>query len=402
MIPNIKLTRRSLMGAMAAGTMLAAMPVVTPAMAQDVKPVTIGLITTLSTPAGYIGEDIRDAFNLAIKEDGGKLGGVPVTLKIEDDALKPAKGRQIVDKMLGEGIKLYTGINFSNVLEAVLPSVLKAKAFYVSNNPGPSNFAGEKCNPNYFVASYQNDSFHEAAGLAANELGFKKMVILAPNYQAGRDALKGFKRTYKGKIVGEIYTKLDQTDFSVELARIKSLAPDAIYQFHPGGAGINFAKQYANSGLEGSIPMIIPSFSMDARMISATGNAAEGVYASALWTTETDNPASKAFVAAFRKDYGRDPTIYAAQAYDTAHLIGAGLKAVGGDLSKEDDFRSALRKADFTSIRGNFKMGHNNHPIHDYYLTRFEKNADGKIVQKIVKKVASNYADAYASKCAMK
>ncbi|MFJ6325161.1 MULTISPECIES: ABC transporter substrate-binding protein [unclassified Rhizobium] len=395
---SLKWTRRSLMGVVAAGAVVAAFPV----LAQDPQPVTIGLITTLSTPAGYIGEDIRDAFNLALKEEGGKLGGVPVTLKIEDDALKPANGKQIVDKMLGENIKLYTGVNFSNVLAAVLPSVLTAKAFYVSNNPGPSTFAGEKCSPNYFVASYQNDAFHEAAGLAANELGFKKMVILAPNYQAGRDALEGFKRTYKGEVVGEIYTKLDQTDFSVELARVKSLAPDAIYQFHPGGAGINFAKQYANSGMAASIPMVIPSFSMDARMIQATGNAADGVYASALWTTETDNPASKAFVEAFRKDYGRDPTIYAAQAYDTAHLIGTGLKAVGGDLSKEDDFRNALRKADFTAIRGAFKMGPNQHPIQDYYLTKFEKNADGKIVQKIVRKVASDYGDAYAAKCAMK
>ncbi|MBB5702228.1 branched-chain amino acid transport system substrate-binding protein [Ochrobactrum daejeonense] len=391
-----KLTRRIVLGVLAAGTAL----VTFPAMAQE--PVTIGLITTLSTPAGYIGEDIRDAFNLAIKEDGGKLGGVPVTLKVEDDALKPVNGKQVADKMLGEGIELYTGIIFSNVLAAALPSVMNGNAFYVSNNAGPSTFAGEKCNPNYFVASYQNDAFHEAAGLSANELGFKKVVILAPNYQAGRDALEGFKRTYKGEVAGEIYTKLDQTDFSVELARIKSMAPDAIYQFHPGGAGINFAKQYANSGMAGSIPMIIPSFSMDARMISATGNAADGVYASALWTTETDNPASKAFVAAFRKDYGRDPTMYAAQAYDTAHLIGTGLKAVNGDLSKQDDFRNALRKADFTAIRGAFKMGQNQHPVQDYYLTKFEKDADGKIVQNIVKKVATDYTDAYASKCTMK
>ena len=395
---SLKLTRRSVLGALAAGTILAAFP----AMAEDAKPVTIGMITTLTTPAGYIGEDIRDAFNLAIKEEGGKLGGVPVKLQVEDDGLKPANGKQVADKMVGEGIKLFTGINFSNVLAAALPSVLAAKGFYVSNNPGPSTFAGEKCAPNYFVASYQNDAFHEAAGLGANELGFKKMVILAPNYQAGRDALEGFKRTYKGEILGEIYTKLDQTDFSVELARIKSMTPDAIYQFHPGGAGINFAKQYANADMAKTIPMVIPSFSMDARTITATGNAAEGVYASALWTTETDNPDSKAFVAAFRKDYGRDPTIYAQQAYDTAHLIGSGLKAVNGDLAKEDDFRKALEKADFKSIRGNFKLGPNHHPIQDYYLTKFEKNAEGKIVQNIVKKVASDYGDAYAAKCAMK
>ncbi len=389
------MTRRTMLAALMA---CAAMP----AVAQDAKPVTIGMITTLSTPAGYIGEDIRDAFTLAMAEDGGKLGGVPVTLEVEDDGLKPANGKQIADRMAGEGIKLVTGVNFSNVLAAVLPGTLGSGAFYISNNPGPSTFAGAKCDPNYFVASYQNDAFHEAAGLAANELGYKKMVLLAPNYQAGRDALAGFKRTYEGEVVGEIYTKLDQTDFSVELARIKSMDVDALFQFHPGGAGINFAKQYANSGLRATVPMVIPSFSMDARMIEATGDASDGVYASALWTSETDNPASKAFVAAFREAYGRTPTMYAAQAYDTAHLIGSGLEAVGGDLSDADGFRAALREAKFTSVRGAFRFGPNQHPVQDYYLSRFEKGPDGVIVQKIVSTVATDRGDVYAADCKMK
>ncbi|MGY6251051.1 ABC transporter substrate-binding protein [Bosea thiooxidans] len=369
-----------------------------PVRAAEVK---IGMITTLSTPAGYIGEDIRDAFKLAIAQGGGKLGGVTVTLDIEDDALKPASAKQASDRMLQSGIKLLTGVNFSNVLAAVVPGVLESKAFYVSNNPGPSTFAGERCNQDFFVASYQNDAFHEAAGLSANDLGYKKVVILAPNYQAGRDALEGFKRTYKGEVTAEIYTKLDQTDFSVELARIRSLAPEAIYQFHPGGAGINFAKQYANAGLSKTVPMLIPSFSMDARMIAATGEAAEGVYASAIWTTETDLPASKAFVAEFKKAYSRTPTIYAQQAYDTALLIGTGLKAVDGDLSKADAFRQALREAKFEAVRGPFKFGPNQHPIQDYYLTRYVRNASGDIVQTIVKKIATNYGDAYAAKCKM-
>lgn len=388
-------TRRTLLAALAAGAALVPLP----GAAQDA--VTIGLITTLSTPAGYMGEDIRDAFNLAMQEEGGTLGGVPVTLQVEDDALKPANAKQIADRMTGDGVDLVTGIIFSNVLAAVLPGVLESDGFYVSVNAGPSTFAGEKCDPNYFVASYQNDAFHEAAGLGANELGYKRMVILAPNYQAGRDALEGFKRTYKGEILGEIYTKLDQTDFSVELARVKSMAPDAIFQFHPGGGGINFAKQYANSGLKDTVPMILPSFSMDARGIEATGDASDGVYASALWTTETDNPGSKAFVEAFRTAYGRTPTMYAAQAYDTARLIGSALKAVGGDMSKADEFRDALRAADFQSIRGDFKFGPNQHPVQDYYLTRYEKGADGKIVQNIVSTVATDHTDAYAASCKM-
>lgn len=392
---TLPMTRRFAVGTLLASTLIG------PVAAQGEQPVRIGFITTLSTPAGYVGEDERDGFMLAITEEGGKLGGVPVKLEIEDDALKPANAKQAADRMVQSGIKLFSGVNFSNVLAAVVPGVLDSGGFYVSLNPGPSTFAGEKCHQNYFVASYQNDAAHEAAGLSANELGYKNVVLLAPNYQAGRDALNGFKRTYKGEVAAEIYTKLDQTDFSVELARVRSLKPDAIYQFHPAGAGINFAKQYAAAGLTKTIPMLIPSFSMDGRMVAATGDAADGIYASAMWTPSVDNPASKAFVSAFQKAYSRMPTQYAQQAYDTAKLIASGLAAVKGDLGKQGEFRQALRAAKFTSVRGSFRFGPNQHPIQDYYLTKFEKNASGEIVQNIVRRVASDYGDAYAAQCKM-
>ncbi len=370
-------------------------------LALAAAPVKIGFITTLSTPAGYIGEDERDGFNLAVTQGGGKLGGIPVELVVEDDALKPANAKQAVDRMLQSGIKLYTGVNFSNVLAAVVPSVLKAEQFYVSLNPGPSNFAGDKCDKNYFVASYQNDAFHTAGGVAANELGYQRVVLLAPNYQAGRDALAGFKRTYKGEVLAEIYTKLDQSDFSVELARVRSLAPDAVYQFHPGGAGINFAKQYANAGLGKTIPMVMPGFSMDNRMLAATGNASEGFYTTGIWSSAMDSAASQKFVQDFQKAYGRIPTDYAMQAYDTAQWIGSGLKAVNGDLAQADAFRAALRKADFASLRGKFKLNTNQHPIQDLYLMRIEKNAQGALAPKVVRKIISDDKDAYAELCKM-
>src|SRR5690606_12205979 len=220
-----------------------------PAQAQEQEPLKIGFITTLSTPAGYIGEDERDGFMLAVKQEQGKLGSVPVEVIVEDDGLKPASGKQTAERMLQDGVKLFTGINFSNVLVAVAPSVVRSGAFYVSLNAGPSTFAGKGCDKNYFAAAFQNDTYSETAAIAANNMGIKKMVIMAPNYQSGRDALNGFKRVYKGEILAEIYTKLDQSDFSVELARIRSLAPEALFEFLPGGAGINFAKQWANSGL---------------------------------------------------------------------------------------------------------------------------------------------------------
>lgn len=369
-----------------------------PLCAQAQEPVRIGFITTLSTPAGYLGEDSRDAFRLAIEQEGGRLGGVPVELVVEDDALQPARGKQIVDRMSLGGISLYTGVMFSNVLAAVVGTAVKQDGFYVSVNAAPSNLAGEQCMPRYFSASYQNDVPHEMAGVAANELGYKKMVILAPNYQAGRDALTGFKRTFKGEVT-EIYTKLNQLDFSVELARVRAQAPDAIFQFHPGGAGINFAKQYGSSGLTKSIPMVVPMFSMDERMLAATGNVAEGVNIVSNWNPQSDKPANVAFVKAFQDKYQRAPTVYAAQGYDTARLIGAALKTTGGDLKDTEAFRTALRNAEFDSIRGDFSFGNNQHAVLDWYLLRVEAGVDGKLVPVPVSTVAKAQVDSYAAKC---
>lgn len=366
------------------------------------KPLDIGLITTLSTPAGYIGEDERDGFLLAVKQEGGKLGGVPVNVIVEDDGLKPGSGKQIAEKMVQDGVRLFTGINFSNVLVAVVPTVMKSGGFYVSLNAGPSTFAGKGCEKNYFSVAFQNDSYSDSAAIAANNMGIKKMVIMAPAYQAGRDALSGFKRVYKGEIVAEIYTKLDQSDFSVELARIRSLEPEAVFEFLPGGAGINFAKQWANSGLGEKVKMVTTLYSMDDRMLKATGDASKGFYLTTQWTAGMDNAASKQFVEAFQKEYGRRPTVYAATSYDTGRLMASALKAVGGDVTgKADEFRAALRKADFESVRGNFKFAANHHPIQDWFMVRVEPNEKGELDYKFVDTIVKDHTDPYVAECQM-
>ncbi len=369
-----------------------------PAAAQS--PVKIGLITTLSGPGGYLGEDVRDAFALAIEQEGGKLGGVPVELMVEDDGLKPGQAKQVAEKFIKTGnAKILTGIIFSNVAVATVPDVLDAGAFYISPNAGPSNFAGKDCNENYFVASWQNDSLHEAAGQQATTLGYKKMAILAPNYQAGKDALAGFKRMYKGEVVAEIYTKLDQTDFSAEMAQIRAAKPDAVFQFHPGGLGITFIKQYVQAGLKDSIPMVVAAPSLDNRILEAVGPAAQGIRLSSHWNTDFDNASNKQFVAAFEKKYNRVPTFYAGQGYDTALLIASALKATNGRVEDAAAFRNALRKADFPAIRGSFKFANNQHPIQDWYALSVVKGEGDKLSIKTGGKILSNHGDVYAKDC---
>ena len=361
--------------------------VAAPAMAQDA--VKIGFITTLSGPAGYLGQDILDGFKLGMED--GKLGGVPVELMVEDDGLKPANGRQIADKFLNDDdVKVFTGIVFSNVAGATVPDILDAGAFYISPNAAPSTFAGEGCNENYFVVAWQNDSLHESAGQNATNLGYKTAFVLAPNYQAGKDAITGFKRFFKGEIVGEVYTQLGQTDFAAEMAQIRDAKPDAVFQFEPGGMGIAFMRQYKQAGLLETIPMVVAEPSMDGATLNALGDAALGVNVSSHWNEDFDNPANKAFVAAWKKAYDRPMTYYASQGYDTAKLIASALKATGGDVEDADAFREALRKADFDSVRGKFSFGPNQHPIQDWYA-----------LIKTIGKVFENHGDAYSDQCKM-
>ncbi len=372
-----------------------------PAAAQQ-QPLKIGFITTLSGPAGYIGADIRDAFQLAIDIEGGKLGGIPVRLIVEDDGFKPGQGKQVADRFLKtDNIKLFTGIVFSNIAGAMVPDILDAGAIYVSPNAAPSNFAGKECHKNYYVVSWQNDSLHESAGQNATNLGYKRVFILAPNYQAGKDALAGFKRLFKGEIVGESYTRLDQTDYAPEMAQIRAAKPDAVFQFHPGGLGIAFIRQYQQAGLLGTIPMVVASPSIDVVILKAVGEAALGINGTSQWNTDFDNPANKKFMAEWQKKFGTErlPTYYASQGYDTALAIAAALKATNGDVTNTDAFRAAMLKADFQAVRGAFKFGPNQHPIQDWYATRVEKDAGGKPVIKTISKILSNHGDAYSKDC---
>ena len=363
--------------------------------------VKIGMVTTLTTKAGYLGEDIRDGFMLAMEQGGGKLGGVDVELMVEDDGRKPGKGLEIAERYIKrDKVKIMTGIVFSNVAMAVVPKVVKDDVFYISPNAGPSALAGKGCHKNYFNAAWQNDNLHEVMGQHVKDAGYGSVYILAPNYPAGKDALAGFKRFYKGKISGEVYTKLGQSDYAAELANLRAAKPDAVFFFLPGGMGINFLKQYSQAGLNDSIPVFGPAFSFDARILNAVGDAAVGVLNGSQWNYDLDNAANKTFVAAFKSKYGRMPTLYASQGYDTANLIGSALKATGGDPSNMDAFRKALEKAEFDSVRGSFRFGSNHHPIQDIYVREVVKDASG-IHNKTLKKVFSNHADAYAGQCSL-
>jgi branched-chain amino acid transport system substrate-binding protein len=368
-----------------------------------VEPVKIGMVTTLSTKAGYLGEEVRDGFKLAIDQEGGKLGGVPVELLVEDDGLDPGKAKQIADRFVKrDNVKIMTGIIFSNVAIAVVPKVVRSDVLYISPNAGPSDLAGKGCHENYFNVAYQNDNLDEVVGKYVTDAGFKNVYLLAPNYPAGKDHLAGFKRYYTGNISGEVYTELGQADYAAEIAALRAAKPDAVFFFLPGGMGINFMKQYAQAGLNDSIPVFGPAFSFDERLLGAVGAAALGVKNGSQWTHDLDNPANRQFVADFRAAYGRTPTLYASQGYDAARLIGSALKSVAGDVNQLDQMRAALRKADFDSVRGKFSFTTNQHPVQNIYIREVVADGQGGYTNKTLQAVLTDHGNAYVDDCEMK
>ena len=378
----------------------AALTLAMPAGAQE--KVKIGVLTTLSGPPAALGVQQRNGFQLALKTLGNKLGGREVELLVQDDELKPdvavGKAKAFVER---DKVDFVVGPVFSNILQAMLKPVTDGGAILISPNAGTSNFAGKDCNPNLFVTSYQNDQVHEVLGKYAQDRGVKSAFIMAPNYQAGKDALAGFKRYFKGEVVDEVYVPLNQLDYSAELSRIAAAQPVAVFVFLPGGMGVNFVKQFRQAGLADKVTFL-SAFTVDESTLPAQQDAALGFYGGANWAPDLDNPQNKAFVDAYIRDYAAVPGSYAFQAYDAALLIDSALKATGGSTADKARVRAEMAKANFTSLRGKFAFNNNHYPIQDFYLVKVARRPDGKYQTEIAEKVFADYGDPHAKDCPMK
>ncbi|WP_193172670.1 ABC transporter substrate-binding protein [Nisaea nitritireducens] len=377
-----------------------------PAMAAD--KVKIGFVTTITTPAGVIGQDMVDAVNLAMEDIGGKMAGLDVELIIEDDGFKPPIGKQKVDKLVKKDqVDFIGGFIWSHVLLASKKSALDSGTFLISSNAGPSQIAGKQCDKNFFSTSWQNDQTPMAMGEVLNQNGVKSVYVMAPNYAAGKNMIAGVERTFKGKIAGRDLTKWGkdaQLDFSAELAKAKASGAEALWVFYPGKAGGALIKQYEQAGLRDTMPLYTV-FTVDSIALPKlqAGNLA-GVMGSRNtqhWGPDLDNPQNKKFVSGFKKKYGHYPSFYAAQSYDTIFLIKSAVEAVNGDLSNKDGMRAAMKKADFPSTRGKFSYGNNHFPIQNFYLREVVADADGVWTTKIVSTVMENHQDPYAAECKM-
>ena len=372
-----------------------------PAAAQE--PVKIGFVATFSGPAAAIGTDMRDAFELALDNLGRKIGDRPINVIYEDDQQKPEIGKLKTDKLLeSDRVSFLTGYIWSNVLLASLKAAIDAQTFLISANAGPSQIAGELCSPWFFSVSWQGDQVPQAIGEFLTQKKIKSVYSIAPNYAAGKDVVAGLKDTYKGSLLGEDYTKWpDQLDFSAELSRARASAPDAIFAFYPGSAGVQFLTQYSQAGLKEKIPLYT-AFVIDALSLPRLKDLATGIVGAQHWVNDLPNDANKTFVDAFRKKYNRYPSFYAAQAYDAAYLINSAVLAVKGDLAKKEEMRAEMRKANYPSVRGPYKYGNNHFPIQNFYLQEMARDADGNDTLKTVAVALKDHQDRYHDRCPMK
>jgi branched-chain amino acid transport system substrate-binding protein len=385
---------------LATGVSLLALAV-SPALAQ--QSVKIGFISTFSGPAAAIGNDMRNAFELALDHHGRKIGGLPVEVIYEDDQIKPEVGVQKTQKLIeSDKVDFIVGYIWSNVLLASLKPIVDSKTVTVVTNAGPSQLAGELCSPYVFSTSWQNDQTPQAMGEYMNQKGVKSVFLIGPNYAAGKDMLAGVASTFKGQVVGQELTRWpDQLDFSAELSKARSAKPDAIFVFYPGAAGVQFLTQYAQSGLKGQIPLYT-AFTIDELSLPRQKDLALGVPGAQEWVNDLPNEANKKFVADYKTKYKSSPSFYGAQTYDAIGLLDSAVTAVKGDLSKKDLMRDEMRKANFKSVRGNFKYGNNHIPIQNFYLQDVVKDANGDYVLKTAATIVENSQDRFHDKCPMK
>lgn len=392
----IGIGRRGLLGGT---TALLAAPAIL--HAQPAGGVKIGVVAVQTGPQAALGNQLKDGFALGLRHLEGRLGGLTAETVVIDDELKPdvavTKVRAALER---DKVDFVVGVVFSNILQAIIRPVTESNTFLISTNAGPSTFAGRGCNPFFFTTSYNNDQVHAVMGQVAQDNSYRRVFLMTPNYQAGRDAMAGFKSKFRGEVVDEVFVPLTQLDFSAELAKIAAARPDAVFTFMPGGLGVNLVRQYRQAGLA-NIPFL-STFTVDEATLPAQGEAALGFYSAASWAPNMDNEQNRRFVRDYEAAHNHVPATYAAQAYDAAFLLDSAIRKVGGDLRNKDALRQAIRAADFRSVRGPFRFGANHYPVQDFWLLQVARRPDGKFQTETVRKVFEANIDPWAAECRMR
>lgn len=372
-----------------------------PASADELR---IGFLNTSSGSGAIVGRDMMRGWQTGLqqqgwKKDGDKLGGVPTRIFYADDQMKADVGVTAANRFIRQNrVQVVTGIIWSNVMMAIQRRVTGANVLLVSGNAGPTPLAGLQCSPLFVSASFVNDQVAEASGILLDREKVRNVVVMVPNYQAGKDVVAGFRRTYKkGKVVQEVRYKLGQSDFQADLSKIRALKPDGVFIFAPGAMGIAFMKQWNAAGLGKDIKLYT-MWTVSHLTLPAIGNSAIGSVMADHWNPDLDNPRNKRFIKDYIARFKVHPSHFAMTSYDALGVIVRGVKAVNGKLDDMQAVARAIRTGPFESVRGTLKFNANGFPIQPFWKLEVVKGSDGKPVIRGVDKIMER-PDSYVDQC---
>jgi branched-chain amino acid transport system substrate-binding protein len=358
---------------MTAATLVAAsaLTALTPlnAGAQPSNKIKVGLMLPATGTFAALGTAIENGFRLYVTEQGGKLGGREIEFVKVDDESDPAKATDNVNKLVKrDNVDVLVGTVHSGVAMAKVAK--DTGTLLIVPNAGADAVTGPMCAPNIFRSSFSNWQPGYAMGEVVAKKGHKKVVTITWKYAAGDESVRGFKEAFEkagGKVVKELSLPFPNVEFQALLTEIAATKPDAVYTFFAGGGAVKFVKDYAAAGLKKSIPLYGAGFVTDGTL-EAQGADADGLFTTLHYADSLGTPRDNAFRLAYAKTFKLQPDVYAVQGYDAAQMLGVGLKAVNGDVSKKAEFAAALRAAKIDSPRGAFTLSKSHNPVQDIYL----------------------------------
>jgi branched-chain amino acid transport system substrate-binding protein len=372
--------------ALAAAAVLAA-PL---AFAQAAPKLKVGLMLPYTGTFAALGNAIENGFRLYVAEQGGKLGGREIEYVKVDDESDPAKATDNVNRLVKrDNVDVIVGTVHSGVVMAMARVAKESGTLLIVPNAGAAAVTGPMCAPNIFRSSFSNYQPGYAMGEVVAKKGLKNIVTISWRYAAGDESVKGFKEAFEkggGKVTKELGVPFPNVEFQALLTEIASLKPDAVYSFFAGAGAVKFVKDYAAAGLKKSIPLYGPGFLTEGEL-EAQGAAADGMLTTLHYADGLNTPRDNAFRRAYATTYKLQPDVYAVQGYDAGQILGIGLAAVKGDVSKKAEFAAAVRKATIDSPRGKFTLGKNHDPVQDFYL-REVSNKENKSIGVAVKGLA--------------
>ena len=386
-------SRRSLIGILGAGAGIVAAGTVLPtkfAIGAKAK-IKIGTLLPYSGTYTWLGASITNSLELSFAQAGGKLGGREINLIKVDSEAKPPKAAELTNKLINqEKVDFIVGPVHSGVAMAMAKVAREEGTMTVVPNAGANQVTGPLCSPNIFRTSFSNWQPGHPMGKVLLEEGKKNVVLCYWGYGAGKQSAGGFKDSFVaggGNVIKEIAVPFPKVEFQAALTEIASIKPDAVYVFFAGGGAVKFVKDWAAAGLKDKIELVGPGFLTEG-VTKAQGAAAEGIRTTLHYADTLDNPANRAYRAAYKKAYGKEADVYGVQGFDSGQLIKAGLDAVGGDMSARKEMVAAMENAVIDSPRGQWVLSSAHNPVQNFYLRQVRNG-----VNEVVRVAMENLAD---------